>query len=299
MSSGRRVPGTPGKTPTHPMTPLTCQKPAFSLDPNIHYINCAYLSPLARAVEQAGIAGVRAKCAPSGIGPADFFDPCDELRRRFGCLVNAPARQHRHHPRGFLRSGHLRPQHRRAARRQHRAHGAAVPRQRPLLATARPRARGGDPDGGCALGPRRRREMEHPHSGGHRRPYRGRYDGGRPLDRRHRLRHRRHRRARPRSRRISHHRRHSVGRGDGLRCGPNSARRAHLLRVQVADGTLLHRAGLLRAASAGRHPAGGDLDRTRGQPPTSRASRATIRTATSRARLATMSASAATSSSSP
>ena len=73
------------------MTPLTCQKPAFSLDPNIHYINCAYLSPLARAVEQAGIEGIRAKCAPSGIGPADFFDPCDELRRRFGCLVNAPA----------------------------------------------------------------------------------------------------------------------------------------------------------------------------------------------------------------
>ena len=73
------------------MTPLTCQKPAFSLDPNIHYINCAYLSPLARAVEQAGIAGIRAKCAPSGITPADFFDPCDELRRRFGRLVNAPA----------------------------------------------------------------------------------------------------------------------------------------------------------------------------------------------------------------
>ncbi len=73
------------------MTPLLCQKSAFSLDPNAHYINCAYMSPLARAVEEAGIRGIRAKRAPDRIAPADFFDPCDELRRRFGRLVNAPA----------------------------------------------------------------------------------------------------------------------------------------------------------------------------------------------------------------
>lgn len=86
-----RWPGRPLTQPHGPMPPLACQKSAFSLDPGIHYINCAYLSPLARVVEEAGIAGIRAKCAPSGITPADFFDPCDELRRRFGRLVNAPA----------------------------------------------------------------------------------------------------------------------------------------------------------------------------------------------------------------
>ncbi len=72
------------------MTALACQKSAFSLDPGIHYLNCAYLSPLARQVERAGIEGIRAKCAPNRIDPAHFFDPCDELRRRFGRLVNAP-----------------------------------------------------------------------------------------------------------------------------------------------------------------------------------------------------------------
>ncbi|MBI4409800.1 MAG: aminotransferase, partial [Gemmatimonadetes bacterium] len=55
------------------MTMLSCQKQLFSLPDNVHYLNCAYMSPLLRRVEQAGIEGLRRKRLPAGIAPEDFF----------------------------------------------------------------------------------------------------------------------------------------------------------------------------------------------------------------------------------
>lgn len=73
---------------------LACQKDLFSLPSGLHYLNCAYMSPLSRAVQEAGIAGIRRKAAPHGIQPRDFFDESDEVRVLFARLVNAgdPAR---------------------------------------------------------------------------------------------------------------------------------------------------------------------------------------------------------------
>ena len=73
---------------------LTCQRDLFFLPDDVHYLNCAYMSPLARRVEEAGIAGMRRKRVPSAITAADFFTDSERARRDFARLVNAadPAR---------------------------------------------------------------------------------------------------------------------------------------------------------------------------------------------------------------
>ena len=58
-----------------------------SLPDDLHYLNCAYMSPLLRSVEEAGIEGVRRKRDPSLIAPEMFYDESDELRRLFARLV--------------------------------------------------------------------------------------------------------------------------------------------------------------------------------------------------------------------
>ncbi len=67
-----------------------CQKESFHLPSGLHYLNCAYLSPLPRVVEEAGIRGLVRKRVPTDIGPEDFFRESDELRSRFAALVNVP-----------------------------------------------------------------------------------------------------------------------------------------------------------------------------------------------------------------
>ena len=72
------------------MTALACQRDHFSLPDDFHYLNCAYMGPLPRAAERAGIKGLRAKRFPQAISTADFFEPADELRERFARLIGAP-----------------------------------------------------------------------------------------------------------------------------------------------------------------------------------------------------------------
>jgi selenocysteine lyase/cysteine desulfurase len=69
---------------------LTCQKPQFSLPADEHYLNCAYMSPLSKAVEAAGLAGVRRKSVPSHIQQPDFFTDSMRARELFAQLVNVP-----------------------------------------------------------------------------------------------------------------------------------------------------------------------------------------------------------------
>ncbi len=70
--------------------PLACQRHQFSLPDDFHYLNCAYMGPLPKVAECAGIEGLRAKRFPQAIDPDDFFRPADELRARFARLINAP-----------------------------------------------------------------------------------------------------------------------------------------------------------------------------------------------------------------
>ncbi|MDE0394327.1 MAG: aminotransferase class V-fold PLP-dependent enzyme [Gammaproteobacteria bacterium] len=69
---------------------LACQRDAFSLPADARYLNCAYISPLPKAVEAAGIAGIRRKRAPAGLHTPDFFEESDRVRELFARLVGAP-----------------------------------------------------------------------------------------------------------------------------------------------------------------------------------------------------------------
>jgi selenocysteine lyase/cysteine desulfurase len=68
---------------------LECQKHLFSLPEGTHYLNCAYMGPLSRRVQEAGIAGIQRKAAPASISARDFFDESNAARRMFARLIGA------------------------------------------------------------------------------------------------------------------------------------------------------------------------------------------------------------------
>jgi selenocysteine lyase/cysteine desulfurase len=72
---------------------LSCQKHLFSLPENEHYLNCAYMGPLLKTTEAAGIEGLQRKSVPRQVTPPDFFNGPNNLRRLFAQLVNADAEQ--------------------------------------------------------------------------------------------------------------------------------------------------------------------------------------------------------------
>ena len=52
---------------------MNCKKSEFNLDTTVTYLNCAYMSPVMRCVEDAGIRGIRKKRKPNVISGSDFF----------------------------------------------------------------------------------------------------------------------------------------------------------------------------------------------------------------------------------
>ncbi len=66
---------------------LTCQRGQFSIPAGLHYLNCAYMGPLPRVAEEAGVLGLRMKRDPSAILPHHFFDTSLELRKLFSRLI--------------------------------------------------------------------------------------------------------------------------------------------------------------------------------------------------------------------
>jgi len=68
---------------------MLCQRHCFSLPPGVHYLNCAYMSPLPWRAEEAGLEGMRRKRVPSTIAPADFFAEVDRVRALFARVVGA------------------------------------------------------------------------------------------------------------------------------------------------------------------------------------------------------------------
>lgn len=69
---------------------LTCKYAKFSLPKTVTYLNCAYMSPLLKSVEKAGVRGLRLKRNPADILPQDFFSITRSLRNEFATLINAP-----------------------------------------------------------------------------------------------------------------------------------------------------------------------------------------------------------------
>lgn len=75
--------------PTPSSLPLCCQRDLFSLPDGHCYLNSAFMGPLPRLVEQAGVAALTARASPIGLTPKDFFEPAERTRRLCARLVNA------------------------------------------------------------------------------------------------------------------------------------------------------------------------------------------------------------------
>lgn len=73
---------------------MLCQKDKFDLEPHLHYINGAYMSPQLKSVEAAGLAAVSRKNRPYFVTPEDFFSGKKRLRALFAQLVHAPSAEH-------------------------------------------------------------------------------------------------------------------------------------------------------------------------------------------------------------
>ncbi|KAJ9471722.1 putative aminotransferase YcbU [Diplonema papillatum] len=67
--------------------PLKCQRHLFRLPRDEVFLNCAYMGPLTKEAERAGIAGLRRKRAPTRIRAEDFFNDPLLLRLEFAKLL--------------------------------------------------------------------------------------------------------------------------------------------------------------------------------------------------------------------
>jgi len=72
---------------------MKCQKDLFQIPDGIHYLNCAYMAPLLKSVEEKGIEGLRKKRNPVSIQPVDFFSGVNEVRIAFSQMVNCAPSQ--------------------------------------------------------------------------------------------------------------------------------------------------------------------------------------------------------------
>ena len=66
---------------------LPLQRSKFSLTRGTTYLNCAYMSPLLKSVEKAGIKGMLRKRSPFKVSPTDFFTETDTLRSEYARLI--------------------------------------------------------------------------------------------------------------------------------------------------------------------------------------------------------------------
>lgn len=70
---------------------MDSQKHLFSLDPKVHYLNCASKSPLLKAAETAAVQALVRARNPMQISANDFYDEVEEVRKIFGTIVNCAA----------------------------------------------------------------------------------------------------------------------------------------------------------------------------------------------------------------
>jgi selenocysteine lyase/cysteine desulfurase len=68
---------------------LNNQKSKFRIPDAIHYLNCAYMSPLLKEIEQIGHQAITKKCFPFQIKGDDFFADSNKLKKTFASLIKA------------------------------------------------------------------------------------------------------------------------------------------------------------------------------------------------------------------
>lgn len=72
---------------------LNCQKHLFDLSDEVIYLNGAYMSPMLKSVEEAGVSELRKKLRPYEISIDDFFRPVEALKKSFASLIQVPEYQ--------------------------------------------------------------------------------------------------------------------------------------------------------------------------------------------------------------
>ncbi len=70
---------------------IPCQRHLFDIPDDVAYLNCAYMSPLSRAVAEAGVMAARRKSAPWTVVPEHFFTESEAARALFARLIGAGA----------------------------------------------------------------------------------------------------------------------------------------------------------------------------------------------------------------
>ena len=70
-------------------TPRGDCRSLFSLPPESHYLNCAFMAPASKRVAAAGRRALEAVEAPSRLGIADFFEPSQRVRQLFAQIIGA------------------------------------------------------------------------------------------------------------------------------------------------------------------------------------------------------------------
>ena len=69
----------------------SCQRDLVHVPDKLHYLNCAYMAPLLKSVEAAGIEALRRRHDPTSIAATDFFTDADRARALFAELVGGEA----------------------------------------------------------------------------------------------------------------------------------------------------------------------------------------------------------------
>lgn len=72
---------------------MKCQKHLFSLDPHIHYLNCAYKTPLMKSAEEAAIKSIQRERNPAEISVSDFFSIQEEIKSSYSSIIKAAQSQ--------------------------------------------------------------------------------------------------------------------------------------------------------------------------------------------------------------
>lgn len=70
---------------------LQPQSHLFQLPEGAHFLNCAYMSPLLRSAEEAGLRGLIRKRNPSTLSAEDFFTEARQTRELFARMIGADA----------------------------------------------------------------------------------------------------------------------------------------------------------------------------------------------------------------
>ncbi len=72
---------------------LKCQREKFRLQRKFAYLNCAYMSPLPKKVENAGKKGLFMKRTPWKVGPDHFFKDLDTLRILYSKIIDTDEKE--------------------------------------------------------------------------------------------------------------------------------------------------------------------------------------------------------------